>query len=93
MTSLRHITPEDAEAYCAFYANSFPHAQFYVVTYSGQIIRRGFESYMQAFDWAVDYQVMNPEDIVDVWVKVRETVVSALESMEREEARCDGQMG
>ena len=82
MASIQNLNLEDARAYTEFYSNNYPYAEYFVITYSGKIVKRDFENYMAAYEAGLDYQLDHPDEMVDVWVKVRETVNSTLTAME-----------
>jgi hypothetical protein len=73
---------DEAHAYNEFYTINYPNAEYYVITYSGKIVKRNFPDYLAAYEAGLEYQLDHPDEIVDVWVKVRETVNSTLTAME-----------
>jgi hypothetical protein len=80
MSTILNLTFEEAQAYNDFYHANYPKAQYYVISYSGKVVEQGFNDYVSAFTWGLDYQKNNPADIVDVWVKTRESQEIARES-------------
>jgi hypothetical protein len=79
MSSIRSLPFEEVAKLSAFYQRTIPLAEFDVIDHHGYPLKRGFDLFLDAYVWAVEYQRWHTEDRVDVLIRIPETVTSTLQ--------------